>query len=671
MARPTFLEAIILHICRYYGTAFCILGRALALLILKVVDFICSNLCCKVVNSPEAHAKKVDHVKKQILDWNKNGRTKLCTARPGWKSMSLRIPAYKKTMTGIDLSSLDEVVKIDENSMTLTVEPLVKMGPLTKILDAKGWTIPVVPELDFLTVGGLICGAGVETSSHKYGLFHNTCISYEVVLASGEVVNASKDENSDLFYAIPGSYGTLGFLTAATIRIFKAEKLLKTNNQFDIVYPVWLCPAKGFNEPGFFKFEGNPMYMDIGIYGQSGKPDEYETDKSNKALEQFCLQNKCMARPRFFEAVILHICRYYVTPFLVIGRAVTLPILNILESISANLCCRVVNSPEVHAKKVDHVKKQILDWNANGRRTKLCTARSGWKSMSLRIPTYKATMTGIDLDSLDEVGWTIPVVPELDFLTVGGLICGAGLETSSHKYGLFHNTCISYEVVLASGEAVNANKDENSDLFYAIPGSYGTIGFLTSATIRIFKAEKYVKLSCIPVNSLAEATERITEESLKSPGPDFVEGIMYSLDKGVIMVGSLSSKAEPGKINSVTRWYKKSFYKHVETFLSSSQLAPKVEYIPLRDYYHRHTYCIFWIGPQYIPYVNNALFRLIFGWTGPGDNYTYKIMPPYFRRLFEINMVVQDLVVPIDKTKMALQYFHDTVEVCKWGIMHS
>ncbi|XP_021966010.2 delta(24)-sterol reductase [Folsomia candida] len=398
-----------------------------------------------------------------------------------------------------------------------------------------------------------------------------------------------------------------------------------------------------------------------------------------------------MARPRFFEAVILHICRYYVTPFLVIGRAVTLPILNILESISANLCCRVVNSPEVHAKKVDHVKKQILDWNANGRRTKLCTARSGWKSMSLRIPTYKATMTGIDLDSLDEVvkideeamtvtveplvkmgpltkildakGWTIPVVPELDFLTVGGLICGAGLETSSHKYGLFHNTCISYEVVLASGEAVNANKDENSDLFYAIPGSYGTIGFLTSATIRIFKAEKYVKLSCIPVNSLAEATERITEESLKSPGPDFVEGIMYSLDKGVIMVGSLSSKAEPGKINSVTRWYKKSFYKHVETFLSSSQLAPKVEYIPLRDYYHRHTYCIFWIGPQYIPYVNNALFRLIFGWTGPGDNYTYKIMPPYFRRLFEINMVVQDLVVPIDKTKMALQYFHDTVEV--------
>ncbi|XP_035700412.1 delta(24)-sterol reductase-like isoform X2 [Folsomia candida] len=311
--------------------------------------------------------------------------------------------------------------------------------------------------------------------------------------------------------------------------------------------------------------------------------------------------------------------------------------------------------------------------------------------MSLRIPAYKKTMTGIDLSSLDEVvkidensmtltveplvkmgpltkildakGWTIPVVPELDFLTVGGLICGAGVETSSHKYGLFHNTCISYEVVLASGEVVNASKDENSDLFYAIPGSYGTLGFLTAATIRIFKAEKYVKLSYIRVNSLDEATERITEESLKSPGHDFVEGIMYSLDKGVIMVGSLTSKPEPGKINSVTRWYKKSFYKHVESFLSLSQLAPKVEYIPLRDYYHRHTYCLFWLCPHYTPYIDSALFRYLFGWTGPGDNYTYKIMPPYFRRLFELNLVVQDLIVPIGKTKKALQYFHDTVEV--------
>ncbi|XP_021965625.2 delta(24)-sterol reductase-like [Folsomia candida] len=182
------------------------------------------------------------------------------------------------------------------------------------------------------------------------------------------------------------------------------------------------------------------------------------------------------------------------------------------------------------------------------------------------------------------------------------------------------------------------------------------------------KAEKYVKISYIPVNSLDEATKRITEESLKTPRPDFVEGIMYSLDKGVIMLGTLTSKSEPGKVNSVAAWYKKSFYKHVQTFLTESQTisqpAPnKTEYIPLRDYYHRHSYAKFWIGPTCLPYIDVPVFRYIFGWAAVEDSYTYKLIPRYIRRIFEVNLVLQDFIVPIEKMKMALQFFHDQVEV--------
>jgi hypothetical protein len=32
-------------------------------------------------------------------------------------------------------------------------------------------TLPVVPELDDLTIGGLVMGGGIESTSHKYGLF--------------------------------------------------------------------------------------------------------------------------------------------------------------------------------------------------------------------------------------------------------------------------------------------------------------------------------------------------------------------------------------------------------------------------------------------------------------------------------------------------------------------
>ncbi len=63
------------------------------------------------------------------------------------------------------------------------------MGQLTHTLDRLGWTIPIVPELDDLTVGGLVMGTGIETSSHRYGLFqvgqcgHLLDFSKEIVIA--------------------------------------------------------------------------------------------------------------------------------------------------------------------------------------------------------------------------------------------------------------------------------------------------------------------------------------------------------------------------------------------------------------------------------------------------------------------------------------------------------
>ncbi len=73
-----------------------------------------------------------------------------------------------------------DVLEIDTDAKTVRCEPLVTMGQLTHTLDRLGWTIPIVPELDDLTVGGLVMGTGIETSSHKFGLFQHICTSFEV-----------------------------------------------------------------------------------------------------------------------------------------------------------------------------------------------------------------------------------------------------------------------------------------------------------------------------------------------------------------------------------------------------------------------------------------------------------------------------------------------------------
>jgi hypothetical protein len=46
-----------------------------------------------------------------------------------------------------------DILDIDETRRTVRVEPLVTMGQVTAFLNPLGWTLPVLPELDDLTVG--------------------------------------------------------------------------------------------------------------------------------------------------------------------------------------------------------------------------------------------------------------------------------------------------------------------------------------------------------------------------------------------------------------------------------------------------------------------------------------------------------------------------------------
>ena len=60
-------------------------------------------------------------------------------------------------------------------------------------------------------------------------------------------------------------------------------------------------------------------------------------------------------------------------------------------------------------------------------------------------------------------------------------------------------------------------------------------------------------------------------------------------------------------------WYKPWFYKHVETYLfgkNGEHLTEKaVEYIPTKDFYHRHNKGWFWLMEHTISFANHPIFR--------------------------------------------------------------
>ena len=53
------------------------------------------------------------------------------------------------------------------------------------------------------------------------------------------------------------------------------------------------------------------------------------------------------------------------------------------------------------------------------------------------------------------------------------------------------------------------------------------------------------------------------------------------------MTGAMTDSCEPGKLNEIGKWFKPWFFKHAASFLD--QGVDCTEYIPLRDYHHRHS----------------------------------------------------------------------------------
>jgi FAD/FMN-containing dehydrogenase len=179
------------------------------------------------------------------------------------------------------------------------------------------------------------------------------------------------------------------------------------------------------------------------------------------------------------------------------------------------------------------------------------------------------------------------VVPQLKTITLGGAVTGLGIESTSLRSGLPHESVTAMEILTGDGRVVTATAGgEHAGLFRGFPNSYGTLGYALSLTIELEPVAPFVHLRHFaftrPEACLDAVGQIAADGSLDGHRADFVDGTAFSPDEMYLTVGAYSD---------VAPW--RSDYTGQHIYYKSVR-GPREDFLTIRDYLWRWDTDWFW-----------------------------------------------------------------------------
>jgi glycolate oxidase len=126
----------------------------------------------------------------------------------------------------LDIKTMDKILEINKDSMTVKVEPGVTFEKLEDELEKKGLTLGIYPSsAKSAVIGGWIaCGGRGGIGTPYYGSLKEHTLSLSVISGNGVICTVEGDE-IDLFLH---SYGILGVITEVTLKVHELVQEYKT-----------------------------------------------------------------------------------------------------------------------------------------------------------------------------------------------------------------------------------------------------------------------------------------------------------------------------------------------------------------------------------------------------------------------------------------------------------
>ena len=133
----------------------------------------------------------------------------------GSKQSSADIASGLETL--VDITTYNKILSYNDSEHTVTVQSGVILGDLLDAIEAKGWCIPCLPDINTITIGGALATGTHGTSGKLLCEYMTDC---SIVLADGSLKRINKKD--ELIDAVRVSLGVLGVMSEIT---FKCEPI--------------------------------------------------------------------------------------------------------------------------------------------------------------------------------------------------------------------------------------------------------------------------------------------------------------------------------------------------------------------------------------------------------------------------------------------------------------
>jgi FAD/FMN-containing dehydrogenase len=252
------------------------------------------------------------------------------------------------------------------------------------------------------------------------------------------------------------------------------------------------------------------------------------------------------------------------------------------------------------------------------------------------------------------------VVPQLKTITLGGAVTGLGIESSSFRNGMPHESVLELEVLTGDGRIVVATPgNEHRALFHGFPNSYGTLGYALRLKIMLEPVKPFVELRHVRFHD-RDTYFGALREACDSGEHDFVDGTIFGTDELYLTLGTFTDSAPAT-----------SDYTWLDIYYRSIQRR-ETDHLTVRDYLWRWDTDWFWCSRAFG--VQHRLPRLLLGrrflrssvyWKAVALDRRFRIAERLLklRRLPPEETIVQDIEVPLDRAAEFLEFFEREIPI--------